>query len=108
MQEVTERIVAYNPDALWRTSFYKALHVLQLADVCNKVLINRDDQAVFRLDMTYTHKARGVLCEEVETNSSADYVNTYSSILQTTSYHVQALLKPSMCNLKIQQRALQI
>ena len=108
MQEVTERIVAYNPDALWRTSFYKALHVLQLADVCNKVLINRDDQAVFQLDMTYTHKARGVLCEEVETNSSADYVNTYSSILQTTSYHVHALLKPSMCNLKIQQRALQI
>ena len=98
MQEVTERIVEYNPDALWRTSFYKALHVLQLADVYNKVLINRDDQAVFRLDMTYTCKGHGVLCEEMETKSSADYVNTYSSILQTTSYHVmESNTTPQAC-----------
>ena len=61
---------------------------MQLADGCNKVLINRDDQAGFRLDTTYTHKGRGVLCEEMETTTRVDYVNTYSSILQTTSYHV--------------------
>ena len=90
--------VKYNPDAHWSTSFYKALDVLQLADGCNKVLINRDDQAGFRLDTTYTHKGRGVLCEEMETTTRVDYVNTYSSILQTTSYHVmESNTTPQAC-----------
>lgn len=62
--------------------------MLQQEDGRNKVLLNRDDQAGFRLDTTYTHKGRDVLCEEAETTTRVDYVNKYSSILQTTSYHI--------------------
>jgi hypothetical protein len=47
--------VKYNPDAHWNCSLYKGLDVLQLSDGHNKVLVNRDDQAPFRLDMTHTH-----------------------------------------------------
>ena len=53
--------IKYNPDAHWSGAFYKALDVLQLADGRNKVLINRDDQAGFGLDTTYTHKKFGFI-----------------------------------------------
>lgn len=90
--------IKYNPDAHWSCAFYKALDVLQLADGRNKVLINRDDQAGFRLDTTYTHKGRGVLSEEMETTTRVDYVNTYSSILQTSSYHImESNTTPQAC-----------
>lgn len=90
--------IKYNPDAHWSCAFYKSLDVLQLADARNKVLINRDDQAGFRLDTTYTHKGRGVLSEEMETTTRVDYVNTYSSILQTTSYHImESNTTPQAC-----------
>lgn len=90
--------VKYNPDAHWNCSFYKLLDVLQLSDGCNKVLLNRDDQAGFRLDTTYTHKGRGVLSEEVETTTRVDYVNKYSSILQTSSYHImESNTTPQAC-----------
>ena len=79
--------VKYNPDAHWNCAFYKELDVLQLSDGRNKVLINRDDQAGFRLDTTYTHKGQGILYEGAETTTRVDYVNKYSSILQT-SYHI--------------------
>ena len=88
----------YNPDAHWNCALYKELDVLQLSDGRNKVLLNRDDQAGFRLDTTYTHKGRGVLCEEAETTTRVDYVNKYSSILQTTSYHImESNTTPQAC-----------
>ena len=90
--------IKYNPDAHWSGAFHKALDVLQVADGRNKVLINRDDQAGFRLDTTYTHKGRGVHCEEMETTTRVDYVNSYSSILQTTSYHImESNTTPQAC-----------
>ena len=90
--------VKYNPDAHWNCAFYKELDVLQLSDGRNKVLINRDDQAEFRLDTTYTHKGRGVSCEGAETTTRVDYVNKYSSILQTTSYHImESNTTPQAC-----------
>jgi hypothetical protein len=72
----------------WSCSFYKALDVLQLHEGRNKVLLNRDDQAGFRLDTTFTDNGRGVLSENVETTTKVDYVNSYSSVLQTTSYQI--------------------
>lgn len=90
--------VKYNPDAHWSCAFYKALDVVHLADGCNKVLLNRDDQAGFRLDTTYTHKGRGVICEEMETTTRVDYMNSYSSILQMIiSYHGIQHYTSSLC-----------
>lgn len=50
--------VNFKPDSHWSCAFCKALDILQLADGRNKVLLNRDKQAVFQLDTTYTQ----VLC----------------------------------------------
>ena len=80
--------IKYNPYAHSSGALYKAWDVLRLADDRNKVLINRDDQAGFRLDTVYTHKGHSVLCEEMETTTRFDYVSSHSSIFQTTLYHV--------------------
>lgn len=45
----------FNPDVKWSRSFYKCLDTLQ-KDGQHILLLNRDDQAGFRLDSTYTHK----------------------------------------------------
>eukprot|EP00112_Aurelia_sp_Birch-Aquarium-sp1_P004498 Seg1510.2 transcript_id=Seg1510.2/GoldUCD/mRNA.D3Y31 product="hypothetical protein" protein_id=Seg1510.2/GoldUCD/D3Y31 len=57
-------------------------------DGSNKFVINRDDAAGFRLDTTYTHKQRKLICNvgQPELTTRTDYVSKYSSILQTTSY----------------------
>ena len=52
------------------------------------MVLNRDDQVGFRLDTTYTrkqHKATS-LSDKPELTTRADYVNKYTSVLQTTSY----------------------
>ena len=78
-------------------AFYKALDLLQLSDGKNKTVINRDDQAGYRLDTTYTHKGRGVLSKEAEM-TRVDYVNAYSSVLQTSSYHImETKTMPQAC-----------
>ena len=46
----------FNPDMKWSRSFYKCLDKLQ-NDGRHILLLNRDDQAGFRLDSTYTHKS---------------------------------------------------
>ena len=58
-----------------------------MKDGCNKVVLNRDDAAGFRLDTTYTHKQHKILCEaeKPELTTRTDFVNKYSSVLQTTS-----------------------
>ena len=82
--------VRLNVDAHWSASFYKGLDVIQFKDGRDKCLINRDDAAGFRLDTTYTHKQHPVVADSTnqEVTTRTDYVNKYSSILQTTSYLV--------------------
>lgn len=82
--------VRLNVDAHWSASFYKGLDTVQLKDGRDKCLLNRDDAAGFRLDTTYTHKQHPVVADSAhpEVTTRTDYVNKYSSILQTTSYLV--------------------
>ena len=51
--------------------------------------INRDDQAGFWLDTQSTHSEHATLCiaEEQPLTTKTDYVNSYPSTLQTTSYN---------------------
>ena len=80
--------VKLNPDAHWSSSFYKGLDFVQLKDGKNKVLLNRDDQARFRLDATFTHKqGKCITLENTPAlTTRTDFVNSYPSLLQTTSY----------------------
>ena len=80
--------VRMNPDAHWNTALYRGLDHLQLKDGRDKVILNRDDASGFRLDTTYTHKQhKGVqLTSAPDTTTRVDYVNKYTSVLQTTSY----------------------
>ncbi len=82
--------VRLNVDAHWSAAFYRGLDKIQLADGRDKCIINRDDAAGFRLDTTYTHKQRPLIADanNPEITTRTDYVNKYSSILQTTSYLV--------------------
>ena len=80
--------IKLNVDAHWSCSFYKSLSHLQSKDGSNKFTINRDDAAGFRLDTTYIHKQHKLLSnsDQPELTTRTDYVNKYSSILQTSSY----------------------
>ena len=80
--------VRLNIDAHWSCAFYKYLDYIQLKDGEDKVILNRDDAAGFRLDTTYTHKQHKILAEasNPELTTRTDYVNKYASVLQTTSY----------------------
>ena len=80
--------VRLNVDAHWSCAFYKSLDFIQLKDGKDKVVLNRDDAAGFRLDTTYTHKQHKILAEadKPELTTRTDYVNKYASVLQATSY----------------------
>ncbi len=76
-----------NPDARYSCAFYRGLDWIQLKD--GKVTtLNRDDQAGFRMDTTYDHKQYKTISlqAEPELTTRTDYVNTYKSVLQTSSY----------------------
>lgn len=80
--------VQLNPDAHRSCALYKGLHILQLKDGSNKMVLNRDDQPRFHQDTTYDHKHSKTI---TTTHKSAlttrnDFVNAYPSVLQTTSY----------------------
>ena len=52
------------------------------------LLLNRDDQAGFRLDTTFTHKSTPSLNVSGSTvTTHTDFVNKHQSQLQTTSYN---------------------
>lgn len=54
-----------------------------------KPSLNRDDAAGLRLDSTFTHKQHTVLAEAgnpEHTTYTTDFLNKYTSKLQTTSY----------------------
>ena len=80
--------VKYNPDAHWNTALYRNLDFVQLSTGENRVIINRDDQAGFRLDTTFTHNQRKSVSLESQPTltTRTDFVNTYPSIIQTSSY----------------------
>ena len=67
---------------------YRILDYIQLKNGLDKIVINRDDAAGFRLDSTFTHKQHSVLQNKLtpELTTRTDFVNRYSSVLQTTLY----------------------
>ena len=77
-----------NPDAHFSNSMCNALDFIQLTDGTDKMILNRDDQAGFRLDTTYTHKQQKAtsLSENPELTTRTNYMKKYSSVLQTTPY----------------------
>ena len=77
-----------NPDAHWNTAMYRSLDYLQLKNGTEQLVLNRDDAAGFRLSTTFTHKQhKGVqLLDSHDLTSRTDYMNKYTSVLQTTSY----------------------
>ena len=80
--------VKFKPDSHWSYCFYKGLDMLQFKDGSDKMILNRDDQAGFRLDSTYTHKNHKAVCLEgkPDLTSHTDYVNKHGGLLQTSSY----------------------
>ena len=80
--------VKLNVDAKWSCSMYKILDYIQSRNGLDKVVISRDDAAGFRLDTTFTHKQHPVLQDNsnAELTTRTDFLNKYSSLLQTTSY----------------------
>jgi hypothetical protein len=80
--------VKLNVDAKWSCSMYKILDYIQLKHGLDKLVINRDDAAGFRLDSTFTHKQHPVLQDVTrpELTTRTDFLNRYSSTLQVTSY----------------------
>ncbi|CAB3977095.1 Chromatin modification-related YNG2 [Paramuricea clavata] len=76
-----------NVDAHYSCAMYKGLDYIQLKDGRDKIILNRDDQAGFRLDTTYTHRQyKSLSTDSQEVTTHTDYVNKYSSVLQTSSY----------------------
>ena len=82
----------YNPHQHWSSALYAALDKVQFQDGSNFINIGRDDQAGFRLDTMATHKLQAMLCVKGKEHCTTrtDYVNKYSSTLQTTSYNFPA------------------
>ncbi|CAB4016500.1 Hypothetical predicted protein [Paramuricea clavata] len=80
--------VKLNIDAHWSSAFDKGIDFIQLKDGKDKVLLNRDDQAGFRLDTTFTHNQGKCITLESQPSltTRTDFVNKYPSLLQTTSY----------------------
>ena len=80
--------IRLNPDAHWSCAMYSMLDHVQLTNGKDKLILNRDDASGFRLDTTTTHKQHKSFCltENPELTTRTDYVNKYSSTLQTSSY----------------------
>lgn len=76
----------FNPDTKWSRSLYKCIDKLQ-KDGQHILLLNRDDQAGFRLDSTYTHKSAPSLnVGNPSLTTHTDFLNKHPTQLQTTSY----------------------
>jgi len=85
----------FNCDAKWSRSLYKSLDQLQ-QDGRHILLLNRDDQAGFRLDSTYTHKNTPSLNANGPTiTTRTDFLNKHQAQLQTTSYNFSSTLTTS-------------
>ena len=84
--------IRFNPDHHYSNAFYKDLDALQLKDGKNKLILNCDDAAGYRLGTTYTHKQyKNVsLINQPELTTHTDYVNKYKSVLQTSMHLIMA------------------
>ena len=71
------------------SSFYSSLSGQQFRNNANILNLGRDDQSGFRLDTMGTHKLHGNLCVKGKEplTTKTDYVNSYPSTLQVTSYN---------------------
>ena len=92
--------IKLNVDAHWSCSFYKGLDYLQRKGDLNMSVLDRDDAAGFRLDSPFTHKHHRVLSEvgKPELTTHTDFLNKYTSTLQTSSYMFMATeYTPEIC-----------
>lgn len=77
----------FNPDTKRSRSLYKCLDKVQI-DGKHMLLLNRDDQAGFRLDSTLTHNNTPSLNVSSPTlTTHTDFLNKHQTQLQTTSYN---------------------
>ena len=81
--------IRYNPDKHWSSAFYRGLDYIQYMDGTDKLVLNRDDQAGFRLDTLSTHNKHPTLCIQgnVPLTTKTDFVTKYPAVLQTSSYN---------------------
>ena len=79
----------YNPDSHWSAALYRGLNYLQYTDGRNIMNLNRDDCAGFRLDTLSTHRLHRtpVVKGHEILATHTDFVNSYPSLLHTTSYN---------------------
>lgn len=77
--------VKLNVDTHWSCSFNKTLDFVQLKNGLDRVVLNQQDSDWTRLLLT---KKKTVLAEKgnPELTTRTDYLNKYSSVLQTSSY----------------------
>ena len=82
----------FNHENHWSSALYRNLSYLQYTDGTDILNINRDDAAGFRLDTLATHRLhRTPVVEGREIlTTHTDYVNSYPSVLQTSSYNFTA------------------
>lgn len=77
----------FNPDTKRSRSLYKCLDKVQI-DGKHMLLLNRDDQAGFRLDSTLTHNNTPSLNVSSPTlTTHTDFLNKHQTQLQATSYN---------------------
>ena len=78
----------YNPDQHWSFALYRGLDYIQFADGTDKLILNRNDQAGFRLDTLGTHSKHATLCIQgnVPLATKTYFVTKYIAVLQTSSY----------------------
>ena len=55
-----------NVDAHYSCAMYQGLDFIQFKDGCDKVILNRHDQAGFWRDTTYTHRQRKSLFVDIQ------------------------------------------
>jgi hypothetical protein len=77
----------FNPDSHWSAALYRSLNWLQYRDGHNILNINRDDASGYRLDTLATNNQYATPTVGETLTTRTDYVNKYSSVLQTTSYN---------------------
>ena len=77
----------FNPDCHWSAALYRGLSWLQYCDGTSIFNVNRDDAAGFRLNTLATHNQYATPVASQTLTTRTDYVNKYTSILQTTSYN---------------------
>lgn len=77
----------FNPDTKRSRSLYKCFDKVQI-DGKHMLLLNRDDQAGFRLDSTLTHNNTASLNVSSPTlTTHTDFLNKHQTQLQATSYN---------------------